>query len=222
MISRFDEFEKLFGEIDESIEGKARFFVIGGAMLLYYGIKSATKDIDVVIDSTVEFRNIEVALKKLGFETKIPTFEYKKTNLNQIFIRDDFRVDLFQRIVCDGFVLSKAMMKRAKKIIELRHLTIFLCSNEDVLLFKTFTEREGDIDDCIALAKMGIDWDAVLDEIRLQIKISGHKVWITWIGERLDILQDRGLQIPIMNKINEFREEYFAKLEKAHESKVMK
>jgi len=89
-----------------------------------------------------------------------------------------------------------------------------LCSSEDVFLLKTFTDREGDIDDCIALAKMGMDWEAILDEIKRQIKISGKEIWITWIGERLDILEERGLPIPIMADVNNLREEYFDEAEK--------
>ena len=214
MISRFDELNGLFEEIDQNLRSKVHFFVIGGAMLLYHGIKIATKDIDIVVDSAREFTDVENVLRKLEFTTKIPTFEHRKTDLNQIFIREDFRIDLFQRTVCRGFVLSSAMRKRAKKILELKHLTTLLCSNEDVFLFKTFTEREGDIEDCIALAQRGIDWSTMLEEIKRQIRISGHNVWITWIGERLDILAERGLPIPIMAKIDEFREEYFDEAEK--------
>lgn len=214
MISKFDELSGLFKEIDQNLQNRVHFFIIGGAMLLYHGIKSATKDIDIVVDSAKEFTEVENVLRKLGFIAKIPTLEYRKTDLNQIFIREDFRIDLFQRTICRGFVLSPSMMKRAKKVDELKHLSILLCSNEDVFLLKTFTEREGDIEDCIALAKMGIDWDAILAEIKRQIRISGKEVWITWIGERLDILEERGLPMPIMAEVNKLREEYLTDLER--------
>lgn len=214
MISRFDELTGLFGEIDQNLHGKVHFFVIGGAMLLYHGIKSATKDIDIVVDSAREFTEVENALRKIEFTARIPTSEYKKTDLSQIFIREDFRIDLFQQTICRGFALSSFMIRRAKKISELKNLSISLCSNEDVFLLKTFTDREGDIEDCIALAKMGVDWKAMLEEMREQIRISGKDVWITWIGERLDILEERGLPIPIMPEVDKLREEYFNEYEK--------
>ncbi len=214
MISNFKELEKLFEEIDKSLSCRVHFFVIGGAMLLYHKLKTVTKDIDVVVDDSSEFRAAEMTLKSMGFSGKIAEKEYKKFCLSQIFIRGDFRIDLFHRTVCKGFVLSEAMQKRADKIVELKHLTVSLCSEEDVFVFKTFTEREGDIGDCIALAKRGLNWEVIIEEIKNQVKISGHDVWITWIGERLDILEERGLNIPVMKQMNELREKFFIEYEK--------
>ncbi len=214
MISQFSELNELFEEINRNLRAKVHFFVIGGAMMLYHRIKSATKDIDLIVDTTKEFNFVEDALKRLKFVTKIPSLGYKNVDLSQIFVREDFRIDLFQRTVCRGFVLSDAMMKRANKILELKNLTVSLCSMEDVFVLKTFTEREGDIGDCIALAQRGLDWDAILGEINRQITISGKNVWITWIGERLDILEERGLPIPVMAEVDALREEYLTDLER--------
>ena len=209
MISEFKKINKLFEEINEFLNKKVYFFIIGGTMLLYHGIKPATKDIDIIIETEEEFFIIQNTLRKIGFMAKLPTSEYKKMELNQIFVREDFRIDLFKKTVFKGFSLSDAMKKRAKKILELGYLTVSLCSNEDVFLFKTFTEREGDLEDCIALAKKGIYWNVILDELRSQIKLSGNKIWITWVGERFDILEERGLVIPIMNELNILRKNYF-------------
>ncbi|MFH1916204.1 MAG: hypothetical protein ABIJ21_02985 [Nanoarchaeota archaeon] len=52
-----------------------------------------------------------------------------------------------------------------------------------------------------------------------QIRTSGNKVWITWIGERLDILEERGLNIPIMKDIDSLREKFFGDFEKSHAEK---
>jgi len=209
MISEFKKINKLFEEINESLNKKVYFFIIGGTMLLYHGIKPATKDIDIIIETEEEFFIIQNTLRKIGFMAKLPTSEYKKMELNQIFVREDFRIDLFKKTVFKGFSLSDTMKKRAQKILELGYLTVSLCSNEDVFLFKTFTEREGDLEDCIALAKKGIYWNVILDELRSQIKLSGNKIWITWVGERFDILEERGLVIPIMNELNILRKNYF-------------
>ncbi len=220
MISNFDDLSKLFDEIDNNLFEKCEFYVIGGAMLLYHGMKTATKDIDIIVDSPKEFLLIQNTLKKLKFTTKVPTLDYKKVDLSQIFIREDFRIDLFHKIVCEGFQLSDGMKKRALRVKECKNLKIFLCSHEDVFLFKTFTERPGDITDCLALAskQKPMDWPAILEEVQNQIKISGNKVWITWIGERLDILEESGLEIPVMKDIDKLREEYYDDYEKRHPS----
>ncbi len=210
MISDFKELNELFGEMDKNLEQKVHAYVIGGAMLLYHGMKQATKDVDIVVGKEAEFNTMQNLLKKLKFTTKAPAFEYKKVDLSQIFIREDFRIDVFHKTVCKGFQLSEAMMERAQKILGLEHLSVSLCSPEDVFLFKTFTEREGDITDCMALAQQKrIDWNLILEEVKNQIDTSGNKIWITWVGERLDILKERGLVIPILEGINRLREQYF-------------
>lgn len=214
MISKFKEINLLFEEIDRHLENEAHFFIIGGAMLLYHGIKPSTKDLDIIIETIKEFTAVENALKKINFKVKLPTRDYKNMDLNQIFVREDFRIDLFQRTVCRGFALSKTMKQRAMKIIELKHLQVFLCSYEDVFLFKTLTEREGDLEDCIAIAQRGIDWNAVLEELKTQIDDSKNKVWITLVGERLDLLEEQNLAIPIMKKVNKLRRDYFKEYEK--------
>jgi len=214
MILNFDDLNKLFEEIDKNLKEKVHFYVIGGAVMLYHKLKTSTKDVDIVVDSPEEFRAMEKLLKELGFESKIPTIEYKKFDLNQIFVRDDYRIDLFQRTVCKGFILSKNMMKRAENIINLNNLSVSLCSTTDIFMFKTFTERPGDIDDCISLAEKKIDWKSMLTEIKDQIKTSGQKVWITYIGGRLELLEDKALVIPIMKDIDKLRAEYFDDLEK--------
>lgn len=214
MISNFDDLNKLFKEIADNLKEKVHFYVIGGAVMLYYQLKTSTKDVDIVVDSPEEFRAIERLLKELGFEVRVPALEYSNFDLSQIFVRDDYRVDLFQRTVCKGFILSKNMMKRAEPILVLNNLSVSLCSTTDIFIFKTFTERLGDIDDCLSLAVMTIDWKSVLSEVKDQIKISGQNVWITYIGERLDLLEDKGLVVPIMKQINKLRGEYFDDYEK--------
>lgn len=218
MISNFNDLTSLFQEIDNNISEGIELYIIGGAMLLYHGLKEATKDIDIIVDSQKEFLIVQNTLKKLKFKAELLTTEYKNVNLSQIFIREDFRVDLFHKIVCKGFQLSSTMKERALDIKDLKHLKIFLCSHEDVFLFKTFTQRDGDITDCLALARKQkpVNWQAILKEIKNQINISGNKVWITYIGERLDIIEEKGLEVPIMKEIDKLREEYLNNLEKKY------
>jgi len=205
--------------VGKALDDKVHFYIIGGAVMLYHNLKTATKDVDIVVDTQKEFIATEKTLKKIGFKTKLSTAEYQKFDLNQIFIREDFRIDLFQRTVCKGFMLSEGMKKRSKKIMELKNLTILLCSTTDIFMFKTFTEREGDIADCISLVRSEIDWKEMLDEIGKQIATSGNKIWITYIGERMDLLLEEGMNIPIIDKIDKMREEYFLRLEKEQKEK---
>ena len=214
MISTFEQLNKLFREIDKTLKTPVHFYIIGGAVLLYYNLKTATKDVDIIVDTRKEFITTEKTLKHLNFTTTIPTKEYEKFDISQIFTREDFRIDLFEKTVCKGFALSEGMKKRAKTIQKLPRLTISLCSPTDIFLFKTFTEREGDIADCISLTGATIEWDSMMEEINTQIKTTGNTIWITYIGERMDILAERGITIPIMKTIDKLRDEYFDEYEK--------
>ncbi|MFH1072598.1 MAG: DUF6036 family nucleotidyltransferase [Nanoarchaeota archaeon] len=214
MISDFKQITELLGELHAHLKKKVTLYLLGGGMMLYYTLKDATKDMDVVVETREEFLDLESALKNAGFSARIPSHAYRKLDLSQILIRDALRIDLFEKSVCKGFSLSPPMKQRATSILKLENIELKLCSHEDVFLFKTFTEREGDIDDCLHLVEKALDWKAMLAEIRHQIKTSRNKVWITWIGERLDILEDRGLTIPIMKEVNRMRIVYFKELEK--------
>jgi hypothetical protein len=219
MISDFKQIEILFEEINHNLKSKVHVYLIGGVVLLYQELKPATKDIDLIILKKQEFVTFEQALKAARFETKIPTGAYKKMNLSQIYIRNDFRIDAFHETVCRKFSLSKGMKKRAIKLFALSYLNLNLCSNEDIFVFKTFTEREGDLKDCIALAEKGLDWNVIINELQSQIRHSGEDVWITWIGERLDLLMEKGLNIPVINQIDKLRDTYFEELERTFAEK---
>ena len=176
MISDFEKIKLLLEELNSSLPEKVHIYIMGGAVLLYHGLKPATKDIDIVVETEKEFNILEKTLIWCGFEKKIPTPEYLHMNLSQIFLREDFRIDIFCKKVCGGFSLSFGMMNRAEKLFSFSALSASLCSGEDIFMFKMMTERAGDLEDCIALLKRGLDWQAILLELQEQIKHSGRDV----------------------------------------------
>ena len=187
--------------------------MIGGEVLVRRGLKEKTKDIDIVVSTEKEFTNLKNAFLDLGFKGTKPKLGYENMNTSEILVKDELRIDLFNEYVCGQFKLSEGMKKRAEKVEENNNIKVYFCSNEDIFLFKTMTEREGDIADCLSLGKEGLDWDSILDEIIYQIKESGRDVWVTWIGERLEILEKKGLEIPIMDKVLKLCKGFYDKLE---------
>ena len=63
----------------------------------------------------------------------------------------------------------------------------------------------------------GINWGIILEELISQIEKSCQDVWITWVGERLDMLEEKGINIPIMKDVNKLRDEYFYQLERKYQ-----
>lgn len=212
MISDFKQIKEIFEETDQQLTNNIKIYIIGGAVLLYQGLKPATKDIDVILPNKESYNTILKTFISLGFKRREPTETYKEMEVNVILEKGDFRFDLFLQKVFRKISLTDEMKNRATQILTMKHLNVFLCSNEDMFIFKSMTEREGDLEDCITLAKRGINWDIILKEIQSQIKHSGEDVWITWVGERLDLMAKRGFNIPIMDQIDKLRNTYFEEL----------
>jgi hypothetical protein len=51
---------------------KINVYVIGGAVLLEQGLKTATKDVDIIVESKKDFLAFQEALEEFGFIKKIP------------------------------------------------------------------------------------------------------------------------------------------------------
>jgi predicted nucleotidyltransferase len=220
MISKFDDIKYLFEEINTEARFKINLFVFGGAVLLYHKLKRATKDIDAVVNTKEEYGEILRVLKKLKFENKRPTKEYDKMNLSGIFIKEDYRIDLFHKKICKGFSLSEGMIKRARKVFGFERISVYLVSLEDVFLLKSMTEREGDIEDCMELMKKITNWNDMFLELKEQTK--ENEVWITWINERFILIERKGLKIPIAKEVEKLSKDYYKKLEeKLKEKKIL-
>ena len=219
-ITDFTQISEAFEEIDQSITKNINVYLIGGAVLLYYDAKPGTKDIDLIVNSKEEYELLINTLKKNDFKLEKATKEYAKLNLENIFIKDNYRFDIFNKIVCNNLFLSENMIKRAKLIKEYKNIKLFACSLEDILVFKSITDRDGDIDDCYSLAdKYTPDWEIILNEIKYQVEKSGKDVWITWFEERLNLLEDRKISIPILKNIRKLSLDYYNELEKKLEIK---
>ena len=214
MITEFGQIDSLFSEMSSSIEEEVDIYLIGGGALMYHKSKNLTKDIDIVVNTKEEFESVQRSLENSGFESKLPDHNsYSRLAITQVFIRDEFRIDLFCKTVCNKFSLSDGMMKRAVKAGQYGKIALRVCSVEDILLFKCMTERSGDLDDCIRINyEHLVNWSTVLEEAQEQSKI-GEGVWITWITSRLEALDDAGIRVPILKEMCTLTDKYNEKWE---------
>ncbi|AIZ56897.1 hypothetical protein Mpt1_c10250 [Candidatus Methanoplasma termitum] len=208
MISDFKEIHKFFDEVSKHIGERVDIYLIGGGALMYHKSKNLTKDIDLVVNTEREFDLIVLALKNMSFRLELPDHHsYSRLNISQMFVKDEFRIDLFCKTVCRKFSLSEGMIKRATTIRAFGNILLHVCSEEDILLFKCITDRPGDLDDCMRITyEHLLDWDIVLREAQEQSR-TGKDVWITWITERLEILEENNIKVPIINEMRSLSEE---------------
>jgi hypothetical protein len=186
MIDDTIRIEELIQEISKSIDQHVDLYMIGGGAMMYLGSKRYTKDLDLVVRSEGEYDAIHEALVELGFDVSKPTDGMTRADLSDTLKKGEYRIDLFSRRVCGKLQLSDTMMARAVERIETENVCLYSCSAEDVFLLKSVTEREGDADDCdrLLLNSPRFDWDALIEEIRIQMGF-GDAVWITYVAERL-------------------------------------
>lgn len=212
MISEFEIIRKIFLEIDSKLDSPVGAYLIGGAALMHYGSKTATKDIDLVFQKTEDFIKVRKTLIDLRFSSKTTPMTHGNFTLADWLTRDDFRLDLFDKVICGKLSVTSRIAGRSTILIKLEKLNIFVCSKEDIFLFKSITERLGDKEDCIELIKQGVNWDTVFDELNNQIKETGADIWITIVNERLEELSELGLTIPILKQVQALTEICYEKL----------
>lgn len=185
----------LFKLIGENLKKKIECMVVGGSAMLFYGMKSATKDIDIIFHSEGDRRTFSEALGKIGFSEKLPRTESKKS-LPTVFERRDYRLDLFAKGMFN-FRLSPGIKDRLREKHEFRNLITWVVSPEDIILFKSVTDREGDrLDAKNMIEKLNIDWDVILRESSWQTE-NGNKAFTVFLFDFLEDLHERfGCEIP--------------------------
>jgi len=208
MISDFEHITSLFREIDQKLSRTVRLYIIGGAALLFYRMgKGYTKDIDVIVTGKKHGEVLSTALKKLHFSLTHKPAAHGDLQIFEILEKEDFRVDVFHTTVMRDFSLTKTMEKRAHPLLELRFLSVLVCAKEDIFLFKSLADREQDLEDSVDLIKTGLDWQAIWNELQVQIRLckdpAKRRTLVFFFLGRLLKLEEKGIHIPIKAKVEQ-------------------
>lgn len=172
------EFDKLNAKTKQPLT----LYLIGGGAMAFYGLKAATKDIDIILTSQSDLTNLQAILEEIGYKEPNPVLisrAYNKMQTNAILENQDgFRWDIFLKTVCNALTLSGEMQKRTTSLYQGNCLKVLLASKEDLFLFKGITEREADLDDMRILAQSGLNWETISQECGRQSEVSG----VCWEG----------------------------------------
>lgn len=108
--------------VSAELASPVAIYLIGGAAMIRYGLKAATKDIDVLLSTREETAELVQALLKSGYhviQTDRLGSEYQAMLATQILENEDgFRWDIFREYVCKKLRLSAGMIKRSKVLFE--------------------------------------------------------------------------------------------------------
>ena len=194
--------ETEFERIGSSLKEPVTAFLLGGGAMAFRNQKNATKDLDLVFKSEGEARAFAEALKKNGFHKQsIIEKEYEGMCAAGIWEEEKgFRADLFVMSVCNALKLNSNIIRRSELLGNYGKLTIQMFSNEDVVLFKSITERIDDANDIAAIVRQsGVDWDVLLEEATQQ---SGERKWYgSLYNKLLQLSEIHGIQPPITDAV---------------------
>jgi hypothetical protein len=199
-----------FDKLNKTTKQPLTLYLIGGGAMAFYGLKAATKDIDIILTGQGDLNNLQAALKTLGYKEPNPvhiTRAYDKMRTNAILENQDgFRWDLFLSKVCNALTLSGEMQKRATSLYQGSRLKVLIASKEDLFLFKGITEREADLDDMRILAQSGLNWEIISQECKSQSQASGV-CWEDALYQNLiDLKAKYGIGSPIEKPLRKVAE----------------
>ncbi len=158
--------------------------------MAFFGLKVATKDIDIILTNREDLNGLQAALGSMGYNEPNPvviTRPYNEMQTSAILEnKDGFRWDLFLTKVCGKLTLSVEMQKRANSLYQGNKLKVLIASKEDLYLFKAITTRDADLDDTRILAQSGLNWQTITQECKSQSQQTG----VCWEGALTQNLQD--------------------------------
>lgn len=190
--------------LGNALTEEVEVYLLGGANLILRDLKDTTKDIDVVVEDKQSFRILVEALREQGYEERQDlAAAYEDLNPSIILEKQTFpRWDIFVEVVADALHLTPAMRERSEEMQRFGSLTVHLLSLTDIFVFKSVTEREGDLEDAALIARQGeVDWQKLLEEIETQEDVTDQYFSFA-VLDTLDLLVERyGIAVPIRARL---------------------
>ena len=193
-----------FDKLNKTTKQPLTLYLIGGGAMAFYGLKAATKDIDIILTNQGHLNNLQTILKDIGYKEPNPvliTRAYNKMQTNAILENQDgFRK------VCNTLTLSGEMQKRSNPLYQGSRLKVLIASKEDLFLFKGITEREADLDDMRILAQSGLNWETISQECKSQSQASGVCWEDALYQNMIDLKAKYGIESPIEKPLRKVAE----------------
>lgn len=148
--------DSLFERLGASLSRPITVFLFGGENMRIKGLKAATKDCDIAVETAPDFEEISNTLQsKMGYRSTGSEYSDEDARIcpDGIFtLPGGGRIDLFTHTVLRGLSLSPSMQEGAY-FEQYGNLRVGLLRNEHVFLLKAVAGREGDIRDMESLVQ---------------------------------------------------------------------
>ena len=165
--------------------------------MLYYKLKSATKDIDIVLLNKNDRNYILEIMKNLGYAERNPKIFYiNKKNVPILLQREENRFDLFNRIIIN-LRFSEDMINRSHAVYEYANLIVNVVSPEDIIILKYATDRAGDRLDAVSIIRnTNVNWDILFKESINQMKLVVDVIPLNLYQFLLELKEDLQVEVP--------------------------
>ena len=199
-----DSLRRGLGELGDHLETPVDVYLLGGGNLILRGLKDSTKDVDLVVADGQTFFVIAESLQDLGYEERSDLeAAYNQLDPSIVLEKEGFpRWDIFVEAVAGQLQLTPAMIERCDQSFEYGNLHVHLLSLTDIFVFKSITEREGDLEDVALIARQAdLDWKSIFQEIKTQENRTGQFFSFA-VLDTLDVLDERhDIVAPITDRL---------------------
>ena len=199
-----DSLRRGLEELGNQLETPVDVYLLGGGNLILRDLKDSTKDVDIVVEDSQTFVVIAESLRALGYEEQGDLeAAYNQLDPSIVLEKEGFpRWDIFVETVAGQLQLTDAMIDRCDQSFEYGNLHVHLLSLTDIFVFKSITEREGDLEDVALIAQQAnLDWEGLFEEIKTQDDRTG-RFFSFAVLDTLDILEQRhDIVAPIKNRL---------------------
>jgi len=199
-----DSLRRGLEELGDHLETPVDVYLLGGGNLILRGLKDSTKDVDIVVADGQAFFAIAESIQGLGYEERSDLeAAYNQLDPSIVLEKDGFpRWDIFVEAVAGQLQLTPAMIERCDRSFEYGNLRVHLLSLSDIFVFKSITEREGDLEDAALIARQAdLDWESIFREIKTQEDRTGQFFSFA-VLDTLDVLDERhDIVAPITDRL---------------------
>lgn len=207
----------LFDDINKHLTKELKVYLIGGENMRMKNLKAATKDFDIVIETTPDYKVLfDILVDKLGYAPTIHTEysnESQRLHPDKILKHPDrSNIDLFTKRIMLDMSLSEKMIQSAD-FVDYGKLKVGLLRNEYVFLLKAVASREGDIQDMAILAQATtnqpqkyqhwiFDWEIVWDELLYQEDMNHLRDFTADVFQQISLLAEQtNVVAPFLEKL---------------------
>lgn len=193
-------------KVSNALTARTTVYMFGGGVLALKNLKVRTKDLDLVVRGLASSDRLLRAFESVGYTRRQRLAgAYRKMHASAVLDNlEGFRIDLFADIICRALEYTPTMQARAVPFeLGVGLLDLRLAALEDVFILKSVTDRPRDVDDMARLARLGLDWKAVQDEMLRRRRTGGKFFMPAFVLSLEELEENHNIPVPILPKMRE-------------------